>query len=578
MRVRHLRNMKQPISALTLLSIALTAAAPTAQAATISPKALPSASWAEVKLPYQELTALWQSTQDIGKRPRKPKSPPPMAALVSTADYELKFSPHSAELTARYQISNLANEWAEIPLLGGDARLDTRDTNSPTIAWRNDFYTLITRETGMIESSMSFALPSLDHWNREILINLGPAALNRLRITGLPEGKTIRIKGMHPSRQTDSELVYHFPAAGGEFPMTLDTYTPPTPPLPIEPSDWELQSEIFARYEDGRIHYECLLYATAQNGSGVDLALLLPRNAGDIRFQGDDELAGKIAANSLTNRQLNLHWATRDRVDRRFEVSYSIAQSPIETNWTLRAPTLPDNASHKSLFAIPLVTGLQLVGENLKRSIESRSLPNWLRTKVGADEFLTLEATGSPALEAQWLPQIKTAQATGSSAEFLTRLVADGSMLVSATCTIDHNSPLNWKLAMPPYEEILSCEVNGKRMQPIDREELRLEFPVSRNAQGPSKITFTYVAKAEVMDAVSGRLELTLPETDLFVHALKWQLSLPENYEPTAIEGNLQLAPTETTATVNEVHLIKQLVRQEAPAVEVYYQRRGLTN
>jgi len=578
MELFHIGAMKTLRSALLLPLAILTAVTESTAAETISPQALPGRSWAEVKLPYRELTALWLSSQDIEKQENKPEQPPPVAALVTAADYELSLATNSAHIAVNYQISKLASDWAEIPLIGGDVRLDGQHTNAHTIAWQKNKYVIITREIGVLNSALTLALPGIDNWTEDVHIAPGPAAINRLKITGLPEGKTIHIKGLRPSRQSPKELVYHFPADGGEFAMSLESYTAPKPPRPLETSDWELQSEILAHYEDGRIHYECLIYATAQNGSGVEMDLLLPRNASDMEFRGDDDVSGKSSRNSKTHRQLNLQWATRDIVDRRIEVSYSVPQSPIETNWTLHPPTLAGDTLQKSLFAIPKVIGLELSGNDLKRSIESRSLPNWLRSKVGANEFLTLEAVGEPALQVQWLPQIKTAQATVSNAEYLTRLVADGSMLVNASCTIDHSAPLNWKLTMPDYDEILSCEVNGTRVQPVDRQEEGLEFPLAQGTKGQSKIVFTYVAKTEVFDAVSGHLELELPKTDLFVHSLKWQLSIPDNYEPTAVEGNVQLATDGPADSINEVHLIKQLIRQEAPAVEVHYQRRGLTD
>ena len=533
-------------------------------------------SWAEVKLPYRELTALWASNQEK-EEPAAPDPIPPVDAIITAAEYELTLATNAAKLSATYRLAKLNEAWTEIPLLGGDARLDSGATNQHTIAWRKDGYALLTRETGQLESHPSFALPGLNAWDDGIRIKPGAAALNRLHITGLPQGLTVRIENLKPSHHSQDEIVYHFPGAGGEFLLTLEEYRPPQPAPPVEPSDWALQSEILARYENGRLHYDCLVYATAQNGSGVELDLYLPRGAGNIEFAGDDNLIGNITTRSAESRKLNLRWATRDIVDRQVELSYSIAQSPVANQWQLLPPALAAPGESLALLAIPRVNGLELAGEHLKRSIESRSLPDWLQSKVGRQEFLTLEATGASTLAVTWLPQIKTAQATVQEADFQTRIVADGSMLVTASCTIGHSDPLNWRLMMPDYDEILSCEVGGKSLRPIDREAAGLEFPLPACAQGESKITFTYVAKTDGFDPVSGRLELELPKTDLFVHALKWQLAIPDKFETTAIEGNVEIA-SNGSAKPGEIHLAKQLLRQEHPAIELHYQRRGLND
>ena len=71
---------------------------------------------------------------------------------------------------------------------------------------------------------------------------------------------------------------------------------------------------------------------------------------------------------------------------------------------------------------------------------------------------------------------------------------------------------------------------------------------------------------------------------NLFIHELSWILALPDDYITTALEGNVTIDRS-TLATGgrarpaspgNVIHLKKELVRGEHPAVELYYERRGL--
>ncbi|MEM1444308.1 MAG: hypothetical protein AAGF67_18315, partial [Verrucomicrobiota bacterium] len=83
-----------------------------------------------------------------------------------------------------------------------------------------------------------------------------------------------------------------------------------------------------------------------------------------------------------------------------------------------------------------------------------------------------------------------------------------------------------------------------------------------------------YALKTDPLDPVSGRIDLALPQTDLFVHLIDWNLQIPELYEPTAVEGNVEI--TRGSGAGNTIRLKKELCRGERPAVEIYYQRKDL--
>jgi len=143
-------------------------------------------------------------------------------------------------------------------------------------------------------------------------------------------------------------------------------------------------------------------------------------------------------------------------------------------------------------------------------------------------------------LQATWLPRVETAQAIVSLAEYDTRLVADGALLVQARYTVAHASPLNWRLELPAVDEILTCQINGKPVQPANGATNRSNF-LSPRTQGTTKVAFSYASRLDALDPVSGRIAIDLPRTDLFIHALKWMLTIPAVYETTAVEGNVAI-------------------------------------
>jgi hypothetical protein len=82
-------------------------------------------------------------------------------------------------------------------------------------------------------------------------------------------------------------------------------------------------------------------------------------------------------------------------------------------------------------------------------------------------------------------------------------------------------------------------------------------------------VRLSYTAKGAVFEPVEGRLALALAETPLFVDELVWNVALPDGYEATAFEGNVEPFRSAEGAAFR-----KRLVRNEAAAVEIYYRKR----
>ncbi len=83
-------------------------------------------------------------------------------------------------------------------------------------------------------------------------------------------------------------------------------------------------------------------------------------------------------------------------------------------------------------------------------------------------------------------------------------------------------------------------------------------------------ILISYTSRGAKFEPVEGKLALSLPSTTLFVEQLEWRLSLPDNYEATAFEGNVEPGSGDNTSIV----FTKRLVRAETPNLEVYYRRK----
>lgn len=433
---------------------------------------VPSLPDAKVTIPYSELKSLWEAARS--KKAPAPEPAPPIASTVLAAEYHLTLDSPAPTLEASYQVQSLSDDWSLLPLLGGEAHLEQGPVEGQSVIWTSDAYHLLTRSRGNEVLALKFALPMPAEWKEGLELKPGPAALNRLRVTGIPAGQVLRIDGLTPTRQDDQESVFHIPGGTERLSLHLEVFRKPEAPVvtPPQASTWVLQSEVHLDYREGRLSYQCL-----------------------------------------------------------------------------------------------------------KKTLQSKRLPEWLREKVGPRAFLTAEAGETYALKANWLPRLQTAQAMVAEASYESRLVADGALLVKASYIISHQAPMSWRLELPKIDEVLTCKVNATAVQPVKRGEGILEFSLPQPTESTTTVSLCYAARLDPFDQVSGRCDLELPRTDLFIHDLKWDLQLPDEYRTTALEGNVAIDRRNHQSQSDSIlHLRKELVRGEHPALELYYQRRGLDN
>jgi len=177
------------------------------------------------------------------------------------------------------------------------------------------------------------------------------------------------------------------------------------------------------------------------------------------------------------------------------------------------------------------------------------------------------------AAPAPVLPVVETTQAVVETAMAKTRIVSDGALLTEIVYKIRHERAVQWKVNLPEGSELLEAKVGGQPVKPIDRGERTLEFtlPTSR---GASAVLVSYTAKKPAFKPVSGQLAVELPQTDLLIHSLDWELRIPIAYEIAAFEGNVESAPcAKSDATSRVIPLHKELCKNERPRAEFFYQK-----
>ena len=563
-------------AATSLVSLVLTAAV--SAAAVSEPPPSPDLGRAFVTIPYSELRALWEAGQRKPEPPVPPE-PAPVSFLVHRAELRIALGDEASSIDAAFEVEALEQKWQRVPLLGGEIQLDKAEAGEHAVIW-DDGYMLLTNALGKTSVALQLVTRGSRQLTVPLKLRLGSASVKRLSVSGIPAGLEARVNGQAVV-SADGVAVALLPGNAGE--ITLEIAAPkieeaPKPLPPITASHWQTQSQLLVRFAEGRLRYAARVFARAEDGSGLDLTLVLPANAGAITVTGEDLADWSQTRTEDGRRLLRIRWKTRDVLDRELKLAYAVPQSSLAEQWTLPAPTSPDDKDARHLYAIVPADGLELKGNALRPAVESRRLPEWMRTEIGSPAFVTAEAASQLVLQTHWLPAIATAEAIVSGSKATLRLVADGATQTAISYTIKHPAPLAWRLELPAKVELLSCTIGGAAAQPIQRDDGVIELALPVPAKGETTVTLVYTAKLKPLDPVSGDVALELPRTPLFIEHLDWSIVLPSAFEITAIDGNVSVAEGAAGPARGDrtIALRKDFCRAERPGVALFYQRTSL--
>ena len=530
-----------------------------------------------VTIPYSELRALWEAGQAARRAAETPDALPPVAQLVHRAELVLTLGENRSALETKFEAESLTARWQTIPLLGGEARLEQTDAQ---VVWK-DGYCLLASEAGRKTATLNFVTRGAAALTPQapLRLVLGSATVKLLRVAGIPAGYEARVNGS-TGEMKNGVASFALPSEAGEVTLQLAEPRVEKPSKPATPSQWQTQSQTLVRYAEGRLHFQSRVFAHADDGSGLELLLTLPANAAAVTAKGDDVEDWAALRLDDGRRVMRVRWKTADVLDREVAVTYTVPQSPLDEQWLLHAPSAPEHADARHLYVIVPPEGLELKGGALGAAAAANRLPQWMRELIDGAVFVTAEGGSQLALQTHWLPTIAAAEAIVTEAKGQLRLVSDGSSQTAMSYVIRHQTPLAWKLELPADVNILSCSINGRSARPIQREGGVIEFALPAPADaatGATQVALVYSAKVKPLDPVSGRVALELPRTPLFIERLDWLVGLPGEFEVTAAEGNVAIAPpAQPGADAGSIALRKDLCSGERPGVELFYQRRSL--
>jgi hypothetical protein len=520
---------------------------------------------AEVRIPYSELKQLLARSEAAGKTEKPPEPPPP--ALLSA---RLRFSMEHERpvINATFRTLGFGDKIALVPLISGDVSLESQIPEDAVVITEDDSLCYASNKTGThtlqlrllpitVGDGFSFSIPSCP----SMIFETGDLSAGQSVVlkSGSME-ETLAAGQMRPLSNKGESL--HIRLLDSR--ETREALSPP------EPSAWTWQHQAVVIPANGDLVYQIITRASAANGSGVEALLPLPPDAQDIAVSGDDLVSHTKIRGDNRALGLSLVWKTRGILDRQLMISYRMPLRPLDRTWKLQAPGDQDARTRFIIAASPL---LDYAAEGLSGTLSPQGLPTPLAEFLKGMNCHQLEAGASAELKATPIPVAATEAGVVKLAEWLVKIEPDGSTLATGSITIEHKGPLGFVFETPQDMKLLSCELGGRPVSPIDLGGGKLK--VALQPQGSdSRLACSFTRSGTALDPVEGTLKLSLPKTPLFLQALLWHIDLPQGYQAET-SGNLTRVPA-IGGSPSRISLRKNLCRDERPEIQVFYQRADL--
>ena len=528
----------------------------------------PGLDQAEVKLPYGELKSLITAAN----RPPPEIKSEPLSALLAM-HFRLSLAGKTPVLDSTFRTSTFSDGLAMVPLVGGDVTIENQKPPDARILISEKKLCQALEKAGTQVLEMRL-LPSFGKDGANLSIPACPASLFETGDLGAEWSVALTIDGKE--QVLGSNQLTALPLTGGSLQIRMlggeETREALRPP---EPSTWTWQHQALVMPGESEIFYQVLGRASAAGGSGIAATLAMPADAREVKVSGDDLASQKIIRGADRSLGLQIEWKTRSMLEREVVITYRLPRRPLDRTWKLQAPAAPGDDSTRTRFIIVGSPELSYTADGLTGPFSPKGLPPGFAEKLNGEPCFQLEATSAVDLTVNPLPLVATAEATVSEALWLVKVEPDGALLVEGSMNFEHRGLLGVLLEVPPTMTLLSCDVGGQAVTPVNLGEGKLEINLPATG-GKTRVSCTFTGKIAVLDPVEGTFALTLPKTPLFIRTLTWKIDLPRGYQAET-HGNLVRA-SESNDPPSRLTLRKNLCRDERPETNVFYQRSNLKN
>jgi len=512
-------------------------------------------SGATVTIPFPEVRALLEKAE----RSPKEEAPPPVRSAITRAEYEIDLATGSG--TANLTVATFGKGWQKVPIF--DANLKVRSVSAEGVAViaEADRLVLMSQGEGQTEVALSFAVPDdFLEGGAEWRVEFPPSTIASLAWQGVPAGRRLLVSGAAGDVRTG---VVMLSSSGGELKMRLVEQGPRRPTL------WSTVIETYVARDGAFLEAEARIQLTGSTGTGQSAMLNLPANASSIVATGAD--LGRVEVSSSEEaKTVALEWQTPGDLERAVAVTYRLPAGT--ARWEIEAPGVAGAAETTFVTGVTRPYDVRLTAVDSLTPGSTSTAPHWMRS--GPSEGILQVYTGERTLgfDVTTIPRAELEGLRIANAEFETRIVADGALVCDGRLELSHRSEDVWSLRLPEGAELLAFKSGTNAQPPLAGTEGRLEVPLG-GRDGKTPVGFSYTARNGKFDPVSGSFRIELPELAGFIETLTWKIDLPDGYEATALEGNVELVGEKSKPGCVVVR--KRFSRGEVPMLEIFYSKQS---
>lgn len=538
--------------------------------------ATPGTEKATVTLPYHELASLVNRV-NILERENEDKPPkPPVSIIVHTARYTLTCeSPENSVLQAAFNVSNLSDDWQWVSLIQAGQAISSIEPADTKVVEADGWLRLLLEPNVKVSVELNLMTGEAvrSRGGRTVAsFDAIPAAQSSLVVRKRDTQSSVAVSGAVAANANNTE--FGLPSSGGSVRVKL--YEAST----IASAQWNGSAQYLVSESQGALRMQCQLYLTAMdNGRTSEVTLSLPVLANLIQVKSPG-LAGQYTTEMTKDGQVvRLQWENEETTTRVINLEFVTPVDSAANVWLVDGVEVSHASRWIQAYYIKPFDGVDLSPFD-GDWMDAGRVPSWITDIVGSSDLLYARRDSNSDLElrASVLPRMQTSDATVLTANYTTQLVAEGGMLHRANITVEHGASASYRFSLPAEAKLLTCSVSGRNTFPLLQSDggLVLNLPKPQRDSSNTKLSYTYTTHGDKLNPVEGKADLVLPLTPLFIHRLSWLVSLPSEYQATALEGNVVIEEGGGNGT--PIRLSKRICHGEMPYAALYYTRRDLDN
>jgi hypothetical protein len=512
-----------------------------------------------VTLPLDEYNRLLE----LASKPARKLDAPPVPYTMKRADLKFRVANESVQGTVHLQGEILHKGGTKIPLTSGMAIFDARQEGKGLpLELENGTHTAVLSGPADFAVTLDAGLPlSIEAGRASFSLPVPSASSVRLALAVPGDHTNVRISpGLITSRSAENgQTAIEATLVPGQ-PASIWWTTRETA-APVAPKEVRFLSDVktLVSVSEADIRIAALADITVVQGEPSQFQIEVPAG-----FEITGATGASVESSELESGVLTLKVTGPAQRSHQFLISMekSITTTKVD------APFLSFKDAQRETGEV-LVEGAGTIeltateAGGLKR-MDFKEMNPYLRSlarfPMQAAFRYHKHSNEQPALALQWtrFPDSSVLAAVAERAVVTTLVTTEGRSLTEIKLTIKNQAQPFLKVALPPGASILSAEVAGEKVKPVEAPDGN-RVPLLRAGFRPVDsytVSFVFMHSGTPF-AKKGGSDLSLPKMDVPINLLQWEVFLPEQYKVKdfggdAISTNLLPAPSRDVSGAEE--------------------------